>query len=110
MLVGLDFSTKNHRVQSTSAAHLWQSRKPGEEAAHLVRHARHHVLTSGGQVRAYLQVYVHLAEPSVVIVEVVEQLVWAARALDVQLGATAGAGFVGVAYKLVSLRTSDYIF
>ena len=75
MLVGLDFSTKNHRVQSSSAAHLWQSRKPREEAAHLVGHARHHVLTSGVQDQADLQVYVHLAEPSVVVVEVVEQLV-----------------------------------
>ena len=75
LLIGLDFSTKNHRVQSTSAAHLWQSRKPREEAAHLVGHARHHVLMSGGQDQADLQRYIHLAEPSVVVVEVVEQLV-----------------------------------
>ena len=75
MLIGLDFSTTNHRVQSSSAVHLWQSRKPREEAAHLVGHARHHVLMSGGQDQADLQVYIHLAEPSVVVVEVVEQLV-----------------------------------
>ena len=109
-MIWLDFSTKNHILQSTSGAHLWQSRKPREEAAHLVGHARHHVLTSGGQDQADLQVFVHLSEPSVVVVEVVEQLVRAARALDVQLGATARAGFVCVAYVLVSLRTLDYIF
>ena len=108
--MGLDFSTKKHTLQSTSTAHLWQSRKPREEAAHLVGHARHHVLMSGGQDQADLQIYVHLAEPSVVVVEVVEQLVRAARALDVQLGATARAGFVCVAYVLVSLRTLDYVF
>ena len=99
----IGFLHQNHTVQSTSTAHLWQSRKPREEAAHLVGHARHHVLMSGGQDQADLQVYVHLSEPSVVVVEVVEQLVRAARALDVQLGATARAGFVCVAYVLVSL-------
>ena len=75
IVVGLDFSTTNHRVHSTSTAHLWQSGKPREEAAHLVGHARHHVLMSGGQDQADLQRYIHLAEPSVVVVEVVEQLV-----------------------------------
>ena len=110
MLIGLDFSTTNHRVQSSSAAHLWQSRKPREEAAHLVGHAGYHVLMSGGQDQADFQIYLHLSEPPVVVVEVVEQLVRAARALDVQLGATARAGFVCVAYVLVSLRTLDYVF
>ena len=45
----------------------------------------------------------HLPKTSIVVVEVGQELVGAARALDVQLGATARAGFVCVAYVLVSL-------
>ena len=52
----------------------------------------------------------HLPKTSIVVVEVGQELVGAARALDVQLGAASRARFVGMACMFIfDLTISKYI-